>query len=1060
MQLLTKAIIISEIAASLLTSSAIKAEWDDVFKAANVNQSDNSKSPPPHYRKGLIRDEFQKNKTSEESVNESEILKQSSTGSWDDTLRHQKGVSESNHLSGQPKEVRQIFEKIAAIDNMLPDSSPEKAMMMCLFSQLFLQCGDFLSAEKICLKSLRHSERLTGRESYQTMACLNSLAKTYKYLGDYENEINCILAAYAILLKNPELPAGVAEGPNAMTQESLSCGLLAMLSEAQLEVGFITQAKENADKSLLLARSTSCDAETKAAALLANAKYFQTLGEIQKAETLLKEALNLIEVKYLSQPGISDQLESKNPDPLFYYKNKNANPTFASFYIGILNDLAAIELFNGHAEVSHGIVEKLRKVMKFEEAGSRGGTIGSVCLDEFQSILAELEGRHDEASQISLKNLQNKDRFLSSALDLTESQRLAWQRDNLNFTLPIQFCAPTQLAEYVLRWKGVVLDSLIIDRSNLRATEGVAVNKSLRELMSLKQRLAQIESSSQTGNEAKEYNKKVLRDRIALLERSMAQKAGVTREKTINGISLAAVKNTMSADTALIEFLAFRKFPDLAHGTAQLGALIIKKDRDPEWVLLGECRSVQLAVEGLIADMKTEKANDDPLTSDLNNIYRLVWEPLLSKLGNDVQRVIISPDGPVSFVPFASLLSPDGRFLSERFIFSEVGSGRDLLRSAEPGDSETMCVIANPAFSSSIALSNNEGDELVSRSINWSQLGKVSFSPLPGTEKEAVMIGDEAAAHGVSTTILMSQKATKSTVLGLKASKILHIATHGFYCEDGTACGDPAGVRGMTLKKVTEDLIPSAKLQSSARVLNPMQQSGLALAGAEDTIRLWQAGKQTDPSNDGILTAEEVAGLDLNGTWLVTLSACETAVGQVQSGEGVFGLRRAFMMAGAQNLLMTLWPVSDEVTPMIMADFYKEALTTHDAAGSLAKIQRDWLVKLRKEKGLLFAVRDAGAFVIAATGKQASTSPPPSSTSTPIPSPQAPANSPIPTVSPALFPVPPAPEQPAPVANPTPSPDLSPSVTPVTSPAPTPIPDASPSATPVLSEQVSLKKAA
>jgi hypothetical protein len=143
-----------------------------------------------------------------------------------------------------------------------------------------------------------------------------------------------------------------------------------------------------------------------------------------------------------------------------------------------------------------------------------------------------------------------------------------------------------------------------------------------------------------------------------------------------------------------------------------------------------------------------------------------------------------------------------------------------------------------------------------------------------------------------------------------------------------------------------------------------MMASGVALAGAQKTLELWGQGKAPDPETDGILTAEEVASLDLNGTWLVTLSACETGVGEARSGEGVFGLRRAFMMAGAENLLMTLWPVADDTTASIMADFYKEALATGDAPGSLAKVQRDWLVKLREEKGLAAAIREAGPFAM------------------------------------------------------------------------------------------------
>jgi CHAT domain-containing protein len=151
--------------------------------------------------------------------------------------------------------------------------------------------------------------------------------------------------------------------------------------------------------------------------------------------------------------------------------------------------------------------------------------------------------------------------------------------------------------------------------------------------------------------------------------------------------------------------------------------------------------------------------------------------------------------------------------------------------------------------------------------------------------------------------------------------------------------------------------------------VDPMRASGIALTGAQSTMRSWAERKAPNPENDGILTAEEVASLDLQGTWLVSLSACETGLGEARSGEGVLGLRRSFMMAGAENLLMTLWPVSDQTTSEIMADFYREALKTGNASGSLAKVQREWLVKLRKEKGLLEAVRDAGPFVMATIGK-------------------------------------------------------------------------------------------
>jgi CHAT domain-containing protein len=151
--------------------------------------------------------------------------------------------------------------------------------------------------------------------------------------------------------------------------------------------------------------------------------------------------------------------------------------------------------------------------------------------------------------------------------------------------------------------------------------------------------------------------------------------------------------------------------------------------------------------------------------------------------------------------------------------------------------------------------------------------------------------------------------------------------------------------------------------------VNPMWASGVALAGAQKTFASWADGRPTDSPHDGVLTAEEVAALNLDGTWLVTLSACETGMGEARSGEGVLGLRRAFLMAGAQNLLMTLWPVNDEATAHFMEDFYQRTLASGEAVDALAESQRKWLGKLRSEKGLLAAVRDAGPFVMATNGR-------------------------------------------------------------------------------------------
>jgi CHAT domain-containing protein len=194
----------------------------------------------------------------------------------------------------------------------------------------------------------------------------------------------------------------------------------------------------------------------------------------------------------------------------------------------------------------------------------------------------------------------------------------------------------------------------------------------------------------------------------------------------------------------------------------------------------------------------------------------------------------------------------------------------------------------------------------------------------------------------------------------LNVPHILHLATRGFFAkEDPTSANTEPEALMNDRQSVTK----------SKCFKNPMHRSGLALAGAPTTIEAWKHDEVPPVENDGILTAEDVSTLDLQGTWLVTLSACDTGSGEARAGEGVMGLRRGFIQAGAQNLLMTLWPISDEVTVQIMSDFYDAEHESGNAPETLAEVQRNWLVKLRTEKGLAQAVNLAGPFIMSSQGK-------------------------------------------------------------------------------------------
>ena len=231
----------------------------------------------------------------------------------------------------------------------------------------------------------------------------------------------------------------------------------------------------------------------------------------------------------------------------------------------------------------------------------------------------------------------------------------------------------------------------------------------------------------------------------------------------------------------------------------------------------------------------------------------------------------------------------------------------------------------------------------------------ISLPSLPGTEKESAKLEARAKKSGWQPQTYLGAKATEAELRKVNSPRILHLATHGFFLPE-IDLGKPKGAGDAAE-------IPKGKL------VNPMHRSGLALAGAQRTLQAWAKGEVPPIENDGVVTAEEVGGLKLDGTWLVALSACDTGGGEARTGEGVMGLRRGFVQAGAQNLLMTLWPISDETTVQIMLDFYDAAFKSGNAPQALADTQRDWLVKLRKERGLLPAVQLAGPFIMSSQGK-------------------------------------------------------------------------------------------
>jgi CHAT domain-containing protein/Tfp pilus assembly protein PilF len=370
------------------------------------------------------------------------------------------------------------------------------------------------------------------------------------------------------------------------------------------------------------------------------------------------------------------------------------------------------------------------------------------------------------------------------------------------------------------------------------------------------------------------------------LEATLSEHSAEFRAQ-IQPVTLEAVQAAMPDDAALLEFAVFRRFDPTAernaeaYGPAHYAAYVVRKHAAPTGVDLGTVADIDRLIGGFRNAVRDPRID---VTAPARALDQRVMRPLQKPL-DGATRLLISPDGDLNLVPFEALIDAQGRYLLDRYATSYLTSGRDLLRMqvprAIPGQ---PVIVADPRFGEPAAVGSGAAQASAleaRRSVtNGAVLSGLYFAPLPGSAAEARTI----KALFPDATLLLGGRATKASVEKVKAPSILHIASHGFFLNDD-------GGR-------------------SSVAQNPLLRSGLALAGGNVA------------QGDGILTALEASGLDLWGTKLVTLSACDTGVGEIRNQEGVYGLRRAFVLAGAETLVMSLWPVSDYIARDAMVGYY------------------------------------------------------------------------------------------------------------------------------------------
>jgi CHAT domain-containing protein len=338
---------------------------------------------------------------------------------------------------------------------------------------------------------------------------------------------------------------------------------------------------------------------------------------------------------------------------------------------------------------------------------------------------------------------------------------------------------------------------------------------------------------------------------------------------------------------ALVEFYLYRPFnPKFTKESDQFGkpryvVYILPPRGEVQWEDLGDATTIDSSVEVWRAALR------DPNRADVKQLGRKLDEQLMRpvrKLLGQTRNLLLSPDGQLNLIPFEALVDEQDHYLIENYSVTYVTSGRDLLRlQVHVPSRQAPLVVANPSFDLAASSASNTPivqQEEARRSTDFMQQ---KFESLPSTGVEAREL--EVLLPGAK--VLTGGEATEAAIKQVHGPSVLHIATHGFFLADQ---------------------------KSEALSENPLLRAGLILAGANQ--------HRSGAGEDGILTAEEIASLDLWGTKLAVLSACDTGLGEVKNGEGVYGLRRALVLAGAESQVISLWEVADKPTRELMVGYY------------------------------------------------------------------------------------------------------------------------------------------
>lgn len=822
----------------------------------------------------------------------------------------------------------------AITQRLIGEENGAYPLMISIQGLLMKQQGDLAGARPLYEKVVAINERVLGPDHPDFGTVLNNLALLYKQMGDFAGARQVYERALAVRTK--------AHGPDH-EDVAQSLNNLASLLEAQ---GDYEAARPMYERALSNWEKRLGPEHPEVAAGLNNiAELDLAEGKTATARPLLVRAVAIWE-KALGADVGDTGFARFNLARLDYREGR-----FADARVGMERAEATFTKAFGPQAQEVAIVQTQRAwVLLHEGKLAEAARVARASLElrekiygpshhqvaESLNVLAAIHQRQGKTSvarglyeRAAKLNVAHVDHVLGASSDREKALAVAKLGD-VSMALDLAVANGNDewaswAFELVTEVKGRSLDALAVERATSRADLDGDARKAFDELRAARASLAALALKRMKPAQEKDRQAgmETLRVRIEELERTVAQTSRrYASERAARRATPAEICAALAGDEALVEMLVHEPQPvPPAKAAPRLLALVVTRATTARCktsaIDLGPVEPIARAVgawrEQLAADTRLfERGLPLGNARKLDDLGRaasaLVWAPLEKKLPRS-GRVLLAPDGPLHSLPFGALPGAKaGTYLVESRPLTVIASGRDLLRArtADGADGRALAVV-DPAYGATaapITVAAMRGLE------SCPDLRDARWAPLPETKAEVARLEEAWPAR---VDVLAGDAATVEAFRAQAAGKRrLHLATHGYFVPRG--CGSTGG-------------------------MSPLLASGLVLAGANG-------------GRAGYLTALDVADLDLSAAELVVLSACESGLGEIERGEGVAGLQRAFALAGAGSLVLSLYRVPSEETASLMKSFYAGL----DAKGArpsdaLRAAQRARIAELRASRG-------------------------------------------------------------------------------------------------------------